>query len=881
MTVSTTALSVPYTGNGVTTAFATTFPFLEASHLVVVVAGATIGSSQYVVTGGNGLTGTVTFLAAPASGAAITITREVPATQLIDYLRNDPFPAESHEKGLDKLTMLVQQVLSGLGKAFRFSDAAVAAVTQASALSKFPYINAAGALTFVAGTPAQPVTHTVEVVYPITGQTVIPVSSYTPGSSNLAVFRKKVGQTEAGRLVPGIDYAESSSTAITLGTASTTGDAILLAIGDVYDVTLTRPGMVEQSITGVITPTLTLTTISYTPGVDNVWVFRNGSRLRSSDFTLTNSTTITLAFTPSSLDEFDIAVGQGIDITSVSRTTLGTTLYPLTTGESTAGVVPTDYAYRPGDFRRYGAVGNGTTDDTVAVRNAGLANKLTFGEAGKTYRLTGNVAMSANQVMDATGITFNIAHSGTGFTLTTGCVWVRGKLTGPGAAYSANSIALYATGTRNGAAAAPTRVSDISINDVEVDGFGNAAIECRYVDRVRINRPKLKNLGYAGVFGYSAREMRVFDPWIDTISGETTSGQLNAYGVTFTSLSGSGVDTVRDPVSVDCGVYRGTIRNIPTWHGLDTHGGSFIEFKGVNLTNCRRGAVLTHTTTSAPADCTIEGCEYENFYTAAEVNSNGTFKRGEAWWDVGASSAVRATRNTIRNNKSVNAGAPNDALGGAIIENAQDGAFSNNRSYGSYNAGLLVDENVRRYEITGNVFTDVRSIGTGAGAPTDNPHGIRFRDAEETGITVAHNTFARKNSALDVYVGVFGLFFDAAANRGVYLGPNTYDGVTTPQSGTFTGVTGEVHTIPSIASAAALTVPFGTEVALITGTTNITSMTATGRGGQRVTLIFAGILTFTDGSNLRLAGNLVTTADDSITLVCDGSNWTEISRSVN
>ena len=32
-----------------------------------------------------------------------------------------------------------------------------------------------------------------------------------------------------------------------------------------------------------------------------------------------------------------------------------------------------------------------------------------------------------------------------------------------------------------------------------------------------------------------------------------------------------------------------------------------------------------------------------------------------------------------------------------------------------------------------------------------------------------------------------------------------------------------------------------------------------------MTLMFQGILTFTDGNNLKLAGNFVTTADDTIT----------------
>jgi len=41
------------------------------------------------------------------------------------------------------------------------------------------------------------------------------------------------------------------------------------------------------------------------------------------------------------------------------------------------------------------------------------------------------------------------------------------------------------------------------------------------------------------------------------------------------------------------------------------------------------------------------------------------------------------------------------------------------------------------------------------------------------------------------------------------------------------------------------------------------------------------VLTFTDGNNLKLAGDFVTTADDTTQLMCDGTNWYEMSRSVN
>lgn len=87
----------------------------------------------------------------------------------------------------------------------------------------------------------------------------------------------------------------------------------------------------------------------------------------------------------------------------------------------------------------------------------------------------------------------------------------------------------------------------------------------------------------------------------------------------------------------------------------------------------------------------------------------------------------------------------------------------------------------------------------------------------------------------------------------------------------------------NIASAATMTLLDDGDTFHITGTTNVTTVNTCNAtySGRRVTLIFNGILTFTDGLNLKLAGNFVTTADDTISLVCDGTNWYETGRSVN
>ncbi|UOD28784.1 right-handed parallel beta-helix repeat-containing protein [Massilia violaceinigra] len=83
-----------------------------------------------------------------------------------------------------------------------------------------------------------------------------------------------------------------------------------------------------------------------------------------------------------------------------------------------------------------------------------------------------------------------------------------------------------------------------------------------------------------------------------------------------------------------------------------------------------------------------------------------------------------------------------------------------------------------------------------------------------------------------------------------------------------------------IASAAELVLPPGGSYFVVTGTTNITSMTAS-FAERTVTLKFNDVLTFTDGGNLVIAGNYVTAFNKTITLISDGSAWVEIARSTN
>lgn len=88
----------------------------------------------------------------------------------------------------------------------------------------------------------------------------------------------------------------------------------------------------------------------------------------------------------------------------------------------------------------------------------------------------------------------------------------------------------------------------------------------------------------------------------------------------------------------------------------------------------------------------------------------------------------------------------------------------------------------------------------------------------------------------------------------------------------------------AISSATALTLPVNGDSVTVAGSTGITSITASlfNFPGRRITLVFTGTLTVTDGSNLKLNGNLSAVPNTSLTLVTtDATNWIELSRSIN
>lgn len=143
MTISTTDSRVEYAGNGVTTVFPIPFRFLENSHIIALLVSSSGVSTTWALSTNYTLAGadadgggTLTALVAPAVGTRLVIYRDVPATQETDYISGDPFPAESHERALDKLTMLAQQDEESLDRAIKLPVSDVGVSTTLPAASQ-------------------------------------------------------------------------------------------------------------------------------------------------------------------------------------------------------------------------------------------------------------------------------------------------------------------------------------------------------------------------------------------------------------------------------------------------------------------------------------------------------------------------------------------------------------------------------------------------------------------------------------------------------------------------------------------------------------------------------------------------------------------------
>lgn len=329
---------------------------------------------------------------------------------------------------------------------------------------------------------------------------------------------------------------------------------------------------------------------------------------------------------------------------------------------------------------------------------------------------------------------------------------------------------------------------------------------------------------------------------ISNDSAMTAGIKLDGYGATLGNPSGALYNLISgNTITLNGGSESGTgilIKNNSKFNRIT---GNFIK-------DVHSGIVSSDDAASVAKDVTS--------YTGQNVYEGniilGTFAGGMSIG--GNQTSVTGGRNVIKGNLINNVGSH------GIRVNTRYNTVSGNEVIDSYTHGYVFGEagvNLADYcTIIGNYSTN---NGTGTG------DGFYFDNADYCKI-IGNYAMDTQSSPTQRYG-----FNNNSQTQNVYR-DNFASGNAT---GAYNGLP-----LTTIASASTITLGEG-DAFTISGTTNIASITAS-YATRIVVLKFNDVLTLTDGGNLVLAGNFVTSANDTIILVCDGTNWIEAStRSVN
>lgn len=499
---------------------------------------------------------------------------------------------------------------------------------------------------------------------------------------------------------------------------------------------------------------------------DNVLMEVNGETRRVSPALFTPGASIS---NYTSRAAFVAAVGGGLTVSSGTHVIAGGLSY-VHDGTSNLPGLP---GFAPvGDVyaEHGGAVGDGATDDTAAIQGAIAAalagnGRLRF-TRGKTYKITSTLNITGALDIDGYGAILSAASSQFNAIYGTASnVSISGlEIVGAGnSSYNASGILVKFVGTDNGAATAPTFISNIRMVDCVLHDAGRAAIQCQFISDSFFERNRIDDVGYAGAEFLSCDRI-VF---MKNIIRDVTPGSgSNTYGVYFSASNVA--DLVRHPICNYCHVIGNHIQNVP-WEGIDCHGANFLSIKDNYLKNCGdNNAAIAIVHRDDEVSTPIDGADQ---VTVAGNIIEGAQSFGIALTTPNVSAAIHT----------------NIAIVGNTIKNAGDKTFS------TYRAGLRIGD-ARGVTVSGNTFDYCAPVGIVIGGvyadaititgnsfnrivsdTRSDPTCIRVdRGASGTGEIVVSDNICRIASAGETYEAVYGFYAVSTDGGGYMFGPNKF-----------------------------------------------------------------------------------------------------------
>ena len=216
-----------------------------------------------------------------------------------------------------------------------------------------------------------------------------------------------------------------------------------------------------------------------------------------------------------------------------------------------------------------------------------LGARVSAATAGSTLDLTGGTytaGATVNKALTIIGGTLRFPSGTVGLSITHSDVTVDGMtITGAQYAHWAEDYAVLAEGTQ----ASP--LTGVVIRNSHVSSVGKTGIQTKHTSGTVISNNTVEDAAYSGIVVLSAIGGSISGNTVRRIGYTIPSSELpegsDAYGID--------VEDQGSPASSDVVVSGNVVEDVPTWHGLDTHGGQRISFVNNTVRRCRRGLFIT------------------------------------------------------------------------------------------------------------------------------------------------------------------------------------------------------------------------------------------------------------------------------------------------